>query len=474
MARTKRAPQTSAKVNDAPPASPEYVPDDYEVVEAPKASPVKKRSRKTLTPIPAGILTQAPAAIIACDSDDEDSRSITAISVTASSDSAGDGDVEDGDLETPKASKLMGKSKAAMNLKTQLGGTVGVNSIPDGNAVARLSSNIAILPSSDFTLENKSNWAGSARSSDDPLLARKSILDPYMVKHGHYNDLPKANALQLVSAYETRGQEFTDGALTSLVPGLSVSTWDCFGIGKAYVASLLRIPQQGQYINPSTVDVTELVFKETYSSQGPGTAYAACDKEKGRPVVFVTVGAIMESFLVHGMNIGPDGKPPFAKGVLLLGHRFEYERQSCTFATLWQAEEIQAPIQRRVVTFQTRNRPNNVSEKPDRSIPVDSGAGIKVGKLDITSYASPTKRYTPKNQTSIDFADEVPVYDGRGGCFNPSDVAGSLSSLPKFETDDGEVPEGSGVVVGYGAATSKFNSTWKLTFYIQWIVVLAV
>jgi hypothetical protein len=40
-------------------------------------------------------------------------------------------------------------------------------------------------------------------------------------------------------------------------------------------------------------------------------------------------------------------------------------------------------------------------------------------------------------------------------------------------TDDGEIPEGTGVVVGYSSATSKWASVWRLTFYIQWVVVIA-
>jgi hypothetical protein len=34
----------------------------------------------------------------------------------------------------------------------------------------------------------------------------------------------------------------------------------------------------------------------------------------------------------------------------------------------------------------------------------------KVGKMEIKSYASPSKRFTPKNKTTLDFSDE-------GGCF---------------------------------------------------------
>ncbi|KAJ2920428.1 hypothetical protein H1R20_g16665, partial [Candolleomyces eurysporus] len=158
----------------------------------------------------------------------------------------------------------MGKKKAA-NLKTQLGGKLGVNTSEEPGQYSASGvppTPIITLPSSAFTLENKLEWASSyvdgngkthlfvkARSADDPLLANKDILDPYMVKNGHYKNLPNANKLQLPAMNE-RHNEFTSGALTSQVPGLSIETWECFEIDKAHTivpttpplaASLLEI-----------------------------------------------------------------------------------------------------------------------------------------------------------------------------------------------------------------------------------------
>jgi hypothetical protein len=67
----------------------------------------------------------------------------------------------------------------------------------------------------------------------------------------------------------------------------------------------------------------------------------------------------------------------------------------------------------------------------------------------------------------------VPVYDGRYGAFDPKDIAGSLARLPLYESGNVEIPEGSGAVVAYAAATSKYNQVWRLAFYIQWVVVVA-
>lgn len=138
-----------------------------------------------------------------------------------SSDSAGDGDVE----ETPKASKmnLKGKKKAG-NLKTSLGGRIGENIFPEDSGEDNITKQtpLAMIPSINFNPAARSTWADSwveggkthmfvkcvfrsilcfpvdinsilkARSANDPLLARKSILDPYMLKHGYYKDLPNA------------------------------------------------------------------------------------------------------------------------------------------------------------------------------------------------------------------------------------------------------------------------------------------
>jgi hypothetical protein len=74
----------------------------------------------------------------------------------------------------------------------------------------------------------------------------------------------------------------------------------------------------------------------------------------------------------------------------------------------------------------------------------------------------------------MEFNSQVPLYDGRFEDFDPEDIAGSLDRLPRYSGVGGEPPEGYGVVVGYMAATSKFMSSWKLTFYVQWVVVIAL
>ena len=104
----------------------------------------------------------SPPIFIAQDDEEDDDGSSTARSV---SDGSADADVED-EMETPKASKLMGKKKAT-NLKTQLGGVLGVDSsaVPDQAAVGVSDSDqpepLVVLPPSSFTAENKSEWAGS-------------------------------------------------------------------------------------------------------------------------------------------------------------------------------------------------------------------------------------------------------------------------------------------------------------------------
>ncbi|RXW16846.1 hypothetical protein EST38_g9007 [Candolleomyces aberdarensis] len=496
MARTKRASQLSG--GSKPKAtSPEYVPDDYEVVESERPPPNtqlpspgtptptptsgKRRVREDAnpTPTPPAKKRIKNAQIVADSDEEDDGSSSTARSVSDGTDAA-DADVEDDDLETPKASKTMGKKKA-MNLKTQLGGRLGISDVEESVEAAPPASFVT-LPSSAFTLDNKAEWADSsvdnngktiiARSADDPLLAHKSILDPYMLKHGHYKNLPNANKLQLSGTSERHGLEFTNGTLQSVVPGLSMATWECFGINKEYVASLHRFRRQGNFVNASTVDVTELAFKEAWSNGGPGTAYIASDKADGRPIVFLMVGGIMESFLVAGRNVGFEGRAPWARGILILGHRFEHERWSCTFATLWHGEDIVVPVQRRHITMQTRNRPNS-SNSATPSAPSTPDGSKKIGKMELKPYLSPAKPRYGANKTYIDWDEDVPIYDGRDKAFDPNDIVGSLARLPKYPTTNGEIPEGTGVVVGYCAATSKFMSLWKLTFNVMWIVVIA-
>jgi hypothetical protein len=67
----------------------------------------------------------------------------------------------------------------------------------------------------------------------------------------------------------------------------------------------------------------------------------------------------------------------------------------------------------------------------------------------------------------------VPIYDGRDEAFDPQDIARCIGRLPKYPLVSGEIPEGSGCLVGYTVSASKYMANWKLTFNLLWIVVLA-
>ena len=70
----------------------------------------------------------------------------------------------------------------------------------------------------------------------------------------------------------------------------------------------------------------------------------------------------------------------------------------------------------------------------------------------------------------------VPVYDGRNGVFDCNSFASSLAALHPYPLDRDsqfEIPEGSGCLVGYTVSTSKYLSTWRLTFHLLWVIVLA-
>lgn len=218
------------------------------------------------------------------------------------------------------------------------------------------------------------------------------------------------------------------------------------------------------------------------------------------------VGAVGRSFLSEGDNLGIDGKGPFTKGLTIVPHRYEYERFSAYMATLWQEDGLQPPIRDRHITFQTRNRANNygmccyLSPKgppliapPATASPSPSkhGRPDKIGKLSFSTYASPAAKPVARVQNSLDFSDNgmisffsirlssplslrsaVPIYDARDFSFDPSDVPGSIESLPPW-TDGSELAQGTGVVVGFTSGTSKYNG-WKLTLYVQWVVVIAL
>ena len=93
----------------------------------------------------------------------------------------------------------------------------------------------------------------------------------------------------------------------------------------SYIVRLLRFPRQGQYVNPSTEDVTKFALREENSKVGPGTAFLATDRFTNQAVIFVAVGGLMTNFLKDGANVGVDGKPPFARGISVLEHKMESE-----------------------------------------------------------------------------------------------------------------------------------------------------
>jgi hypothetical protein len=70
----------------------------------------------------------------------------------------------------------------------------------------------------------------------------------------------------------------------------------------------------------------------------------------------------------------------------------------------------------------------------------------------------------------------VPIYDATGlDDLKLEDHLDNLAkSLPLFKDGEEEVPEKSVVTVGYTARLAKTSGeVWLLTFYVQWVIVLA-
>ncbi|KAJ2918329.1 hypothetical protein MD484_g2075, partial [Candolleomyces efflorescens] len=408
-------------------------------------------------------------------------------------------DVAGSDLEGPSPSRankvpvvdgssaLSEEAKSAADSESESGGEGTVQSVDDdvfGAEGARNSGKTPVLPLDVFTIENKSSWATSyVVNGDTTVLALKAVpdqdywstyphklRDSVMASKGMYNNLPPLPGFQLLSHGDTEYVQTARGIATTHAAALSVRSWKDCGLDEDYLISLLRLPCQGSIGNPSTMDPMEVVFKESWSSQGPGSAYTACSKATLEPMTFVMVGVAVECFTHEGQNVGSDGRPPFAKGLGLTGHMYEYERFSSFFATGVQDPSINAHIRRHVVYFVTRNR--SKTAQVERR-PTDT---LKRGKFRLQEYSSPTKRPPPpRNAVSLDFSDKVPVYDGTSCNFNPKDVEGSLRRLsPWFANGSPEVPLDAGVVVGYTCATSKYLDSWKMTFYVKWVVVLCV
>jgi hypothetical protein len=66
----------------------------------------------------------------------------------------------------------------------------------------------------------------------------------------------------------------------------------------------------------------------------------------------------------------------------------------------------------------------------------------------------------------------VPIFDGRNMVFDPENLGASLATLPKWPTNE-TINRGAGIVAGYMTQASRYQLIWKITYYIQWIVVIA-
>ncbi|KAK6977314.1 hypothetical protein R3P38DRAFT_3237450 [Favolaschia claudopus] len=191
----------------------------------------------------------------------------------------------------------------------------------------------------------------------------------------------------------------------------------------------------------------------------------------GTTAVCVSVCTVVQSSL---QEIGPVNAPsaenansvPLLKYITGIPLCQEWERATAVCGMVLQDEELYAQINEDAVTFGTRSTTNQRLAKLQ-----SKQTGMKGIPSASTSYSSQSYSF----DKSIPYDSSVPVFDGRNREFDVANNIDNLAAiLPKYSSDDGEIPNGACVVVAYTVSTyrSAKHQKQNISFNVQWIVVL--
>ncbi|KAK6974081.1 hypothetical protein R3P38DRAFT_2812267 [Favolaschia claudopus] len=204
-------------------------------------------------------------------------------------------------------------------------------------------------------------------------------------------------------------------------------------------------------------------------AQEPGTASSAYKLYIGSEyAIGVTPGLCFESYLVDTFrsNANP---PRYRKFISLLFHNQDWERFVSFMCCCFDRRMLHTQMTGKALQFSTKM--NTVDAVKQTSV-LD-----RLNKYtDDPKSGGPSSKRTSSKKFSLDYTDDIPVYDARQQDFDFN------SSLPSLETalplwPHKEIPEGSFVVVGYtvaiykGTASGFTEKTLHLGCNLQWVIV---
>ncbi|KAK7022641.1 hypothetical protein R3P38DRAFT_3196041 [Favolaschia claudopus] len=191
----------------------------------------------------------------------------------------------------------------------------------------------------------------------------------------------------------------------------------------------------------------------------------------GATAICVSVGTVVQSSLqnytpVNAPSRDNAGTVPLLKFVTAIPLCQEWERATAVIGMVFQDPELYAQIYEDAVTFGTRST-NHERLNKNRS----KNTGMKGIPSGSTAYSNQPYTF----DKAIPYDSDVPVYDARNAQFNVAKEIDNLAAiLPKYKSDDGEIPNGACVAVGYTVSTyfSAKHQKQNVSFNIQWVVVL--
>ncbi|KAJ7790412.1 hypothetical protein B0H14DRAFT_2626008 [Mycena olivaceomarginata] len=281
------------------------------------------------------------------------------------------------------------------------------------------------------------------------------LQDP-MMKSIYALDLPKLKRGQVTTWSSNEGPGmFMLSEYPVINPELSIETlW-----------SLLLFVQKDHYINPARIDPRLLQARSpVISRDGFKKRWVLSVGEKAAvcvSVVNTTRSSLREISTVYG---GSNGGAPLLKYILGVHLSQDFDRITALCGMVFDLELMHVQLNMSALTFGTKGIPLEKYEQlntPERK-------GIKSAS---SLYRKQT--YTTASD-SLNYDDEIPVYDARHTTFDASADIDSLDTiLPLYK---GEIPANSCTAVAYTisnfAKGSGRNEEHHLSFNIKWVVVL--
>ncbi|RXW13664.1 hypothetical protein EST38_g12191 [Candolleomyces aberdarensis] len=188
---------------------------------------------------------------------------------------------------------------------------------------------------------------------------------------------------------------------------------------------------------------------------------------------FVDFGGIVASHLTSV-------DPSFGGGirhVQIIDHTWFFERKKAFFNTFFRKEELKIRLtENTIFSYETRTPLSNKEPRkfnastlfPPASQKTITGSPGKAATAGTFSSAGTRPRIFSPDDT-------IPIYDGTGKNLNNFKMGFDLLNLSKkLPLWKGEAPSRSLVMVGYIAHGFSWRGDWRLKFYVQWVVVLAV